>query len=127
MNKLKLTVLLILILLGTSAGIVKIIKMPQELEFFQAAGLGELSLVLFGIAQLIGGVLLIFRRSRLVGAILSAVAFLTSAIMILVTGAFGFGVIALLPAIMSGWIIWDNAKPESATAAPDTGAIEPRR
>jgi hypothetical protein len=114
MNKLKLAALLILILLGTSAGIVKIIKMPQELEFFQAIGLSEMSLVLFGAAQLIGGVLLVFQRSRLIGALMSAVTFSASAVMVFSTGAFGFGAVSLLPVLMSGWIIRSNIQRNSA-------------
>lgn len=113
MNKLKFAILSILILLGAAAGLVKIIRMPQELEFFQAVGLSELSLVLFGVAQLSGGVLLIFRRSRLAGAVISAIMFLASAIMVCVTGALGFGAISLLPALMSGWIFWDTARSKS--------------
>jgi hypothetical protein len=107
-------VLVILIFLGASAGIVKIMKMPQELDFFQAVGLNEFFLVVFGFVQLLGGVLLIFRRSRLLGALISTATFLASAAMLLATGAFGFGAISLLPAIMSGWIMWDNLQDDSA-------------
>jgi hypothetical protein len=42
MNKLRFAIRSILILLGAAAGLVKIIRMPQELEFFQAIGLSEL-------------------------------------------------------------------------------------
>ena len=113
MNKLKFAILSILIFLGAAAGLVKIIRMPQELEFFQAVGLSELSLVLFGVAQFCGGVLLIFRRSRLAGAAISAIMFLASAIMVFITGELGFGAISLLPALMSGWVIWDTARSKS--------------
>lgn len=117
MNKVKSAALLILVLLGASAGAVKIIKMPQELEFFESVGMNELSLVFFGIAQLSGSVLLIFRRSRLLGLLVSALAFLASAIMIFSTGALGFGALSLLPALMSGWLVWDNMRSKSAVPA----------
>ena len=113
MKKLKFAILSILILLGIAAGFVKIIRMPQELDFFQAVGLSELSLVLFGVAQFCGGVLLVFRRSRLAGAAISAIVFLASAIMVFITGAYGFGAVSLLPAMMSGWIFWDTARSRS--------------
>ncbi len=113
MNKLKFAILSILILLGVAAGFVKIIRMPQELDFFQAVGLSEWSLVLFGVAQLCGGVLLIFRRSRLAGAVISAIMFLASAIMVFITGELGFGAVSMLPALMSGWIFWDTARSKS--------------
>jgi len=116
MHRLRIAVLLILILLGGAAGLAKIMKMPQELEFFRAFGLTELSLVLFGAAQVCGGVLLVFRRSRLAGAVISAIAFLASATMIFVTGALGFGAASLLPALMSGWIIWDTARLKSVAS-----------
>jgi hypothetical protein len=50
MNKLKFAIRSILILLGAAAGLVKIIRMPQELEFFQAVGLSELG---FGATSLL--------------------------------------------------------------------------
>lgn len=110
MNRLKTGVLIVLVLLGTSAGVAKILKVPEELAFFQAVGLGELIVLLFGTVQLVGAILLIFRRTRLAGALVSAVTYLGSAIMIFVSGAIGFGTISLLPILMSGWIGWDSAK-----------------
>ena len=113
MNKLKAAVLIVLVLLGTSAGVAKILKVPEELAFFQTVGLGESIVLLFGIVQLIGAILLVFRRTRLAGALVSAGTYLASAIMIFASGAIGFGTISLLPILMSGWITWDSAKGES--------------
>ena len=113
MHRLRIAVLLILILLGVAAGIAKTMKMPQELEFFQAVGLSEMSLVLFGAAQICGAVLLVFRRSRLGGAVISTIMFSASAIMVFITGALGFGAVSLLPALMSVWIIRDTARSKS--------------
>lgn len=106
-------ILFILILLGVTAGLAKIMKMPQELEFFRAVGLSELSLVLFGAAQVCGAVLLVFRRSRLGGAVISTIMFSASAIMVFITGALGFGAVSLLPALISAWVIWDTARSKS--------------
>ena len=113
MHRLRIAVLLILILLGVAAGIVKIMKMPQELEFFRAVGLTELSLVLFGAAQVCGAVLLVFRRSRSGGAVISTIMFSASAIMVFITGALGFGAVSLLPALISAWVVWDTARSKS--------------
>ena len=113
MHRLRIAVLLILILLGVAAGVVKIMKMPQELEFFQAVGLSEMSLVLFGAAQVCGAVLLVFRRGRLGGAAVSTIMFSASAIMVFITGALGFGAVSLLPALISAWVIWDTARSKS--------------
>ncbi|MDH3275383.1 MAG: hypothetical protein OEM64_01020 [Gammaproteobacteria bacterium] len=116
MHRLRFAVLLILILLGVAAGLAKIMKMPQELEFFRAVGLAELSLVLFGAAQVCGAVLLVFRRSRLGGAVISMIMFSASAIMVFITGALGFGAVSLLPALLSAWIIWNTARSKSVTS-----------
>jgi len=113
MNKLKAAVLIVLILLGISAGVAKILKMPEELAFFQAVGLGESIVLLFGIVQLVGGILLIFRRTRFAGALVSTSTYLASAIMIFVSGAISFGAISMLPVFMSGWIAWDSSKGDS--------------
>lgn len=120
MNKLKFAILSILILLGIAAGVAKIVKTPQELEFFQAVGLSELSLVLFGVAQFCGGVLLVLRRSRLVGAVISTFMFSASAIMVFITGALGFGAVSLVPALIAGWVIWDTARSKSVSVDFDS-------
>jgi len=116
MNKLKVTILVLLVLLGASAGVAKVMRMPQELTFFHALGLGESALVLFGVAQIVGSALLIFGRTRLPGAIVLAASFMASAMMIFVTGAVGFGLFSLLPVAMSGWLIWDSRPRETATS-----------
>jgi hypothetical protein len=42
------------------------------------------------------------------------------AIKVFVTGALGFGTVSLLPALISGWVIWDTARSKSPSV--DFGA-----
>ena len=53
--------------LGAIAGIVTVMRLPMEVEFFEYARLGGNSVVVFGVVQLVGSVLLLFPRTRFWG------------------------------------------------------------
>ncbi len=88
-------------LLGLTAGIPKLMRTPQEVGFFADLGLGEKAVVVFGFAQLLGGILLLVRRTRIVGAGVVATLFLGSAMMLVASGQLAFGLISLLPVGMA--------------------------
>lgn len=69
MKTFKTIILVLIILLGASAGIAKVMLVPDELAFFKSVGLSENLLILFGIVQLFGCLLVIFKKSRKSGAI----------------------------------------------------------
>ena len=98
----KMVNLALLTLLSMSARIVKVLQMPQEVEFFQATGLNETVLVLFGVAQVAGGVLIALRITRRPGAITVAVTLGLSTILIFANGMIAFGCFSLLPVLMAG-------------------------
>lgn len=108
MSKLKLVNLGILATLGVIGGFTKILRTQNEIEFFQAAGLGEASLLILGIVQLLGGASILFVQTRLVGAVLLAVTFLISTVMIFSIGSIEFGWLTLLPVVMAGWVVRDT-------------------
>ncbi|MBL4619215.1 MAG: DoxX family protein [Marinicaulis sp.] len=105
MKKLLLANLVVLILLGLSAGAAKIMQAPQELKFFQDAGLSANLLIIFGVLQVAGGILLVFARTRKPGAVLLAATLGASAIMIFMNGMIAFGLFSLLPILMAGIVI----------------------
>lgn len=107
--------LVLITLLSITAGISKIILTPQEVEFFQNAGLGEPVVIIFGIVQMIVGVLLIIGKVRKWGAIFVALMFALSTIMIFINGMIGFGVFSILPIILTGFIIRESLRKESHT------------
>lgn len=97
--------LTLVILLSISAGLAKIMQIPEEILFFKEAGLGITILVMFGVIQLTGGILGAMKKFRKFGAVIMAVTFLFSSIMIFTRGDIKFGLFSLLPVIMSGILI----------------------
>ena len=105
MAKLTLVNLVLLTLLSATSGIAKIMLLPQEVEFFGSAGFTQTSLMLFGVAQLTGGIFLIFNRMRVAGAAIMTVTFVASTILIFMDGKIAFGIFSLLPALMAVLVI----------------------
>ena len=109
MKSIRNSILVIVILLSLSAGAVKLMKMPHEVKFFHDAGLGVTLLVILGAVQLLGGILLVFAKSRIYGAVIAAGSFLASTVVIFMTGQVGFGFFSLLPIVLAGLIVtWSN-------------------
>lgn len=99
-------VLVVLVLLSFAAGGAKALNMPQEVQFFEEAGLSSSLLLPLGIIQILGGLLSIFRLRRRIGAVVMAFGFLFSAIAIFLTSNAVFGLISLLPVALSLFIAW---------------------
>lgn len=79
-------VLVLLILLALASGAAKLTLMQQDVEFFGRYGFSETMLLAFGLAQLVGGLLMPFRKTRFTGAAIVAVTFLVSLVLLLVDG-----------------------------------------
>jgi len=79
-------ILLVLIFLAVSSGVTKVTLMQQDVEFFGKYGFSNPNLIVFGLVQIIGGVLLVFKKTRFVGAAVVATTFLISLAMLLMDG-----------------------------------------
>ena len=110
MKKLQLTILAVVVVLSTGAGIAKVLKAPGEVAFLAGIGLGEPAIVAFGVLQIAGAVLLVFPKTRAIGAILTGLGFALSTVAIFLAGSMGFGFFSILPVLLSGWILIDNIK-----------------
>ena len=64
MDTLRTINLVLVTVLSLAAGLPKIGRISQEVQFFADTGLGTSALVVFGVLQLAGGAMLIFRKSR---------------------------------------------------------------
>lgn len=95
-------------LMSITAGIPKITRIPDEMEFFQAAGLGVVSLVLLGVLQIIGGALLILNKTRMLGATVATVGFLASTVVLLLAGKTVFAVVSTIPVGLAILIVIDQ-------------------
>jgi len=103
METLKTVNLVLLILLSITAGVV--MQMPEDMKFFQDAGFSGTLIILFGVAHLTGGILLIFQKMRKLGAIIMVVTFCISTIIIFISGKIAFGFFSILPILMAGIVI----------------------
>ena len=95
-----------LALLSVAAGIPKILQMPQELGFLGAIGFSAVATSVLGLAQVAGGILLIFARSRLAGGLLAGLALLISSVALIPGGNSILGVISLLPFMLELLVIY---------------------
>jgi len=111
MEKLKTFNWILLALLGVAAGVAKILQMPQEMAFFQGElGYSSRVIVVFGIFQLVGGLMVVIKKTRLPGSILLGLTMFLSAIVIFMSGSILLGLVSLLPVLMADVVAWLEIK-----------------
>jgi len=106
-------VLIVLALLAISSGITKILLMPQDVDFFGKYGFTDPILIGYGIAQLLGGVLLMFTKTRFFGAAIVAATFLVSLVPLLVEGNIPVSIITVVATLLLGIVMkrsWRQVK-----------------
>ena len=111
--------LVILVFLAVSSGLTKIMLLEQEVEFFSEYGFNHSILMLFGIVQLVGGILLVLLKTRMVGAIVVAITFLISAVMLILAQSWLITAITFISLVMLGMIIRDCSKSGTRGKQPD--------
>ena len=79
-------ILVILTFLAISSGMTKVMLLQQDVEFFGRYGFSDAILMAYGAVQLIGGVMLPFRKTRFYGAAVVMVTFLISLVVLLMDG-----------------------------------------
>ena len=109
-------IIAIVALLSIAAGLAKVMQTQQEMEFLQGVGLSSFLIVVFGIIQVSGGVLLIPRKTRMAGAVLAAVALGLSSVFIFMGGNLAFGLFSLLPVVLVCVIIYQTANVTADTS-----------
>jgi len=92
--------LAILTFLAVSSGLTKIVLMQQEVEFFGRYGFSNPLLIAFGAVQLIGGILLPFRKTRFTGAAIVASTFLVSLAILLMDGNIPMSIITAVVTLL---------------------------
>ena len=103
-------IIAIVALLSIAAGLAKVMQAPQEMEFLQGAGLSTGLIVVFGAVQILGGVVLVPRKTRVVGAVIAAVAFAVSAVLSFLSGNLVFGLVSILPVALVGFTIYQSSR-----------------
>lgn len=102
--------LVILILLSLATGMTKLILLPEEVELFAHAGFSNKMTFAFGLLQVTGGLLLIFKSSRSYGAVIMLVTFVVASIVVFYKGMMGFGFFSILFIVLAGHQWWINRK-----------------
>ncbi len=109
MKHARIAVLVLLIALAFAAGAAKIMKMPQEVEFFQdTIGMNAVAVVGLGVLQVLAGLLLIATRTRLGGALLLDITLVFSAVVVFMSGNISFGLISLVPVVLTSLLIMEQ-------------------
>lgn len=97
-------VLALMVLLAFASGVTKIMLMPQEIEFYRPAGFSDTLLMLFGALQVLSGVALVFRQSRGYGALLLALTFLISAVLLIQAGNWPLTMVTLVCVLLLAFL-----------------------
>ena len=103
-------ILAILVFLAISSGVTKIMLMPQDVEFFAAYGFTNPILIAYGATQLIGGILLIIQKTRFFGAVVVAITFFISAVVLIIAGNVLFTIFSFIALTMLGVIMRQSLK-----------------
>ena len=106
-------IIALLVFLAVSSGITKIMLMQQDVDFFGKYGFTNPILIAYGSVQLIGGLLLIFKKTRLAGAILVATTFLVSLVVLLMDGNIPVSIVTAIATLLSGVVIKQSWKTAS--------------
>ena len=110
MKYINIIVVVLIGLLSIAAGAAKVMQAPQEMEFLQGVGLSLNIILIFGVIQIGGGLLLAHHKTRMYGAILAGLTFLASTILIFVSGNVIFALISAIPAFLSFFIAFKTSK-----------------
>ncbi|GJM06113.1 MAG: hypothetical protein DHS20C09_21090 [marine bacterium B5-7] len=98
-------ILAILVFLAVSSGVTKIMLMEQDVEFFSTYGFTNPLLIAYGTAQVIGGLLLIPPKTRVLGAIIVAITFVISLVMLIMANSWLFTVVTIISLLLLGMVI----------------------
>jgi uncharacterized membrane protein YphA (DoxX/SURF4 family) len=100
----------IITLLSIAAGFAKVMETPQEVEFLQSFGFNTTQIIVYGFVQIGGGVLLALPKTIRWGALITILAFLLSSALIIIDGDLMFGLISLVPVLLTALIYWQSRK-----------------
>ena len=96
MKILSIGIVALLIFLAVSSGITKVLLMQQDVEFFGAYGFTNPILIGYGIMQIVGGLFMLLRKTRFLGAALVAITFAVSLVLLTLEGDIPMSVVTCL-------------------------------
>ncbi len=107
-------ILVILVFLAVSSGTSKLMLMEQEVNFFIGNGFTRSTLMAFGFVQVLGGLLMVFAKTRFVGAAIVAITFLVSLVMLISDGNLPVSIVTTVAIALLGVVMKQSwrTKPE---------------
>jgi hypothetical protein len=105
-----LLIVAVIALLSIAAGLAKVLQTQQEMEFLQGLGLSSFLIVVFGLVQIVGGILIAPKKTRMLGAILVMLALVVSTALVFMGGNLAFGLFSVIPIALAGVIIYQTAR-----------------
>ena len=108
MKLVNILIVAVIALLSIAAGLAKVMQSPQEMEFLQGLGLSTSLIVAFGLIQIVGGILMAPKKTRLHGTVLVTFALILSTILLFMGGNIAFGLFSVVPIALAGVIISQN-------------------
>ena len=111
----------LLTLLGTATGAVKLFQMEQEMVIFAEAGFSTAATIAFGVVQIAAALLLLDARTARLGAGGLLISFVLATGVLFINGMIAFGVFSLLFIAMAALVIArPPARSEQPQASPST-------
>ncbi len=98
-------ILIALVLLALASGLVKVMLVQVEVDFYGPYGFSNPILIAFGILQLLGAILMALPKTRRLGAVLVAITFLVSAVVLMVAGNVMMAAVTLVFVMLLGVIV----------------------
>ena len=86
---------MLLVLLSFATGITKLIKMPEEMALFAAAGFTDTATFIFGGLQVLSAILLLITTTRRIAAGLLSLSYLVATIVVFINGLIIFGAFSI--------------------------------
>ena len=116
--KIAVTVVAVLIgLLSLAAGGAKIALVPQEVVFLSQFGFVKGHTVSFGVVQVVGGLLMLIPKTRLIGALIAAAGFALSVALLMAAGNMAFAGVSLMPVLLAGFVAYQAMSARQTSAA----------
>ena len=97
--------LVILVLLALSSGTAKLLLMEQDVNFFGRHGFSPSMLMSFGFVQVLGSLLMVFAKTRFVGAAVIAATFLVTLVLLIFDGNLPVGVLTVIAILLLGVVM----------------------
>ena len=96
---------MILVLLALSSGITKLLLMEQDVNFFGRHGFTRSMLMTFGFVQVLGSLLMVFAKTRFVGAAVITTTFLVSLVLLIIDGNLPIGIVTVIAILLLGVVM----------------------